>query len=105
MVGYLIVLGVSAAVAFLATPLVRRLAIRTGWIDHPSDRKVHPKSTPTAGGLAIMLGVLAGLAISRAIPSLNPLFKSSSDPDAALLAALALVAGGGGGESRWLCAC
>ena len=104
MVGYLIVFGVSAAVAFLATPLVRRLAIRTGWIDHPSDRKVHPKSTPTAGGLAIMLGVLAGLAISRAIPSLNPLFKSSSDPDAALLAALAIVAVGVWDDMRGLSA-
>jgi len=104
MVGYLIVFGVSAAVACLTTPLVRRLAIRTGWIDHPSDRKVHPKSTPTAGGLAIMLGVLAGLAISRAIPSLNPLFKSSSDPDAALLAAVTIVAVGVWDDMRGLSA-
>ena len=104
MVGYLIVFGVSAAVACLTTPLVRRLALRTGWIDHPSDRKVHPKSTPTAGGLAIFLGILAGLAISRAIPSLNPLFKSSSDPDAALLAALAIVAVGVWDDMRGLSA-
>jgi UDP-GlcNAc:undecaprenyl-phosphate/decaprenyl-phosphate GlcNAc-1-phosphate transferase len=104
MAGYLIVFGVSAAVAFLMTPLVRRLAIRTGWIDHPSDRKVHPTSTPTAGGLAIMLGVLAGLAVSRAVPSLSPLFKSSSDPDAALLAALAIVAIGLWDDMRGLSA-
>jgi UDP-GlcNAc:undecaprenyl-phosphate GlcNAc-1-phosphate transferase len=104
MVGYLIVFGVSAGVAFLTTPLVRRLAIRTGWIDHPSDRKVHPTSRPTAGGLAIMFGVLAGLAISRAIPSLNPLFKSSSDPDAALLAALTIVAVGVWDDMRGLSA-
>jgi UDP-GlcNAc:undecaprenyl-phosphate GlcNAc-1-phosphate transferase len=104
MAGYLIVFAVSAAVAFLATPLVLRLAIRTGWIDHPSDRKVHPKSTPTAGGLAIMLGVLAGLAVSRVVPSLNPLFKSSSDPDAALLAALTIVAVGVWDDVRGLSA-
>jgi UDP-GlcNAc:undecaprenyl-phosphate GlcNAc-1-phosphate transferase len=104
MVGYLIVFGVSAAVACVTTPLIRRLAIRTGWIDYPSDRKVHPESTPTAGGLAIMLGVLAGLAISRAIPSLNPLFKSSSDPDAALLAALTIVAVGVWDDMRGLSA-
>ena len=35
---------------FAITPFVRRLSLRLGWIDQPSDRKVHPNPTPTAGG-------------------------------------------------------
>src|SRR6266487_742688 len=104
MIGYLIVFGTSAGTAFLSTPLVRRLALKAGWIDHPSDRKVHPKSTPTAGGLAIALGVIAGLGVSRLVPSLAPLHRSSSDPDAALLAALVIVTVGIWDDMRGLSA-
>ena len=43
-------------------PLVRRFAVKTGAIDRPSDRKVHPTPTPTLGGIAIYLGVLVGMA-------------------------------------------
>jgi UDP-GlcNAc:undecaprenyl-phosphate/decaprenyl-phosphate GlcNAc-1-phosphate transferase len=50
---YIFVFVVSAVVTFVTTPLVRRLSLRLGWIDQPSDRKVHPVPTPTAGGLAI----------------------------------------------------
>jgi UDP-GlcNAc:undecaprenyl-phosphate GlcNAc-1-phosphate transferase len=104
MIGYLIVFGASAGTAFLTTPLVRRLSLKAGWIDHPSDRKVHPRSTPTAGGLAIALGVVAGLGVSRLVPSLAPLHRSSSDPDAALLAALAIVTVGVWDDMRGLSA-
>jgi UDP-N-acetylmuramyl pentapeptide phosphotransferase/UDP-N-acetylglucosamine-1-phosphate transferase len=41
-VPYLIVFAVATVVTFLATPAVRLAAIRTGAIDQPSDRKVHP---------------------------------------------------------------
>jgi UDP-GlcNAc:undecaprenyl-phosphate GlcNAc-1-phosphate transferase len=88
---YLIVFAVSLGVTFVATPLVRRLALRVGWVDHPSDRKVHPRPTPTAGGLAIFLGVAAALVVSRALPSLAGLRESSSELDAAVLAAVVIV--------------
>ncbi|MFM8944491.1 MAG: glycosyltransferase family 4 protein [Actinomycetota bacterium] len=88
---YLLVAGASCAVAFLATPLVRWLARRLGWIDRPNDRKVHPVATPTSGGLAIYLGVLAGVLLSRRIPFLSGLTAGSSDVQAALLATVPLV--------------
>ncbi|HEX7463600.1 MAG TPA: MraY family glycosyltransferase [Actinomycetota bacterium] len=88
---YLTVFAVSAGVCFLATPLVRRLSLRLGWIDRPSDRKVHPKPTPTAGGLAIFLGVVAGLGISRWIPFLADLHETTSDPTAVILAGLVIL--------------
>jgi UDP-GlcNAc:undecaprenyl-phosphate GlcNAc-1-phosphate transferase len=88
---YLLVAAVSAGVTFAATPLVRLLSLRLGWIDRPSDRKVHPKPTPTAGGIAIFVGVAAAILVSRAIPGLSAIHRSSSDPDAALVAALVIV--------------
>ena len=91
---YLLVFVASAGVTFLATPLVRLISLRLGWIDRPSDRKVHPSPTPTAGGLAIYLGVIAGLVATRFIPFLQNLFETSSDLDAAAIAGtLILVLG------------
>ncbi|MEW6059472.1 MAG: MraY family glycosyltransferase [Actinomycetota bacterium] len=88
---YLVVFAVSAGACFLATPLVRWLSTRLGWIDHPSDRKVHPKPTPTAGGLAIFLGLAVGLGVSRLIPFLADLHKTTSDLTTALLAGLVIL--------------
>ena len=99
MLSYAIVFAASAGVAFIATPLVRRISLRLGWIDHPSDRKVHPKPTPTAGGLAIFAGVVAGLAVSRVLPSLAGLYETTSILDASLVvvSVTALIAGFFGG--------
>ncbi len=91
---YFLVFVASAGVTFLATPLVRRLSLRFGWIDRPSDRKVHPKPTPTVGGLAIYLGVIAGLIATRFVPFLGNLYETSSDLDAVAVAGtLVLVLG------------
>ncbi|MBI4259794.1 MAG: undecaprenyl/decaprenyl-phosphate alpha-N-acetylglucosaminyl 1-phosphate transferase [Actinobacteria bacterium] len=91
MIPYLVVFGASAGVTFLATPLVRRLAIRFGAIDHPSDRKVHPRPTPTLGGVAIFLGVLAGLEITRLLPFFSDLRRTSSELLAVAIGAAAIV--------------
>lgn len=91
MLPYLVVFGVSAGVTFLATPPVRRLAVRFGWVDHPSDRKVHPRPTPTAGGLAMFLGAAAALGVARTLPALEPLRRASSELEATALAALVVV--------------
>lgn len=88
---YLVVFAASAGVTFVATPVVRRFSILFGWIDHPSDRKVHPRPTPTAGGVAIYLGVAAGLLAGRLIPFLEGLYETSSELDAALVAATAAL--------------
>lgn len=49
--------------SILITPLVKRLAIKIGAIDQPSDRKVHTKVMPRLGGLAIYISFLLGIAI------------------------------------------
>ena len=91
MIPYLIVFGASAGAAFVATPLVRRFAVRSGAIDRPSDRKVHPKPTPTLGGLALYIGVVIGMGVSRMLPFFHQLHQSSSEPAAALLGGLVIL--------------
>jgi UDP-GlcNAc:undecaprenyl-phosphate GlcNAc-1-phosphate transferase len=88
---YLLVFAVTACATFAVTPLVRSVSIRVGWIDRPSDRKVHPKPTPTAGGLGIWLGVFAGLIAARFVPFLQGLFDTGSDLDAVAIAGTAIV--------------
>jgi UDP-GlcNAc:undecaprenyl-phosphate GlcNAc-1-phosphate transferase len=89
---YLAVFLVTAGAAFVATPLVRRIAVRVGAIDKPSDRKVHPKPTPTLGGLAMWLACLMGLAAAYLMPAFEEVFFSSSEPIGVFLAGTVIVA-------------
>jgi UDP-GlcNAc:undecaprenyl-phosphate GlcNAc-1-phosphate transferase len=91
-VSYVAVFLVTALSAYVATPLVRRLAVRVGAIDRPSDRKVHPKPTPTLGGLAIWLACLAGLAAAYMLPAFDQMFAASSEPLGVVLAGTVIVA-------------
>lgn len=50
---------VAALISLIATPVVRKDAIRFGFMDIPKDeRRVHKKAMPLSGGLAIFLAVL-----------------------------------------------
>ena len=60
---YLAVLVMSAAVSYLLTPLVRRLAFRWKAIDQPDARKVHKQPMPRLGGIAVFAGFCAPWAL------------------------------------------
>ena len=62
--GTLKVFATALAVAALATPVMRRLAVRLGMLDHPAERKVHAAAVPVLGGLALYLGVVVSLLIA-----------------------------------------
>ncbi len=63
--GYMWVFVVSFVVALLATPVMRRLALANGIIDHPTDaRKVHRMPVAYLGGVAVYLGLMAGVLYS-----------------------------------------
>ncbi|HEX9428315.1 MAG TPA: MraY family glycosyltransferase [Candidatus Polarisedimenticolia bacterium] len=57
--------GQLAAVAFLTafglTPFVRMLAVRTGALDHPDQRKRHAETTPKLGGVAVIAAFVLAL--------------------------------------------
>jgi UDP-GlcNAc:undecaprenyl-phosphate/decaprenyl-phosphate GlcNAc-1-phosphate transferase len=90
-IAYLVVFGASALTSFVATPLVRRLAVRVGAIYQPNDRTVHAVPTPTIGGLALFAGLLAGLGISRALPFFDQMNAGSAEPLGALVACTAIL--------------
>ncbi len=60
--GYLGVFVIAFVATLLVTPLMRRLAIANGVIDHPSDpRKVHRVPIAYLGGVAVFVGLMAGI--------------------------------------------
>jgi UDP-GlcNAc:undecaprenyl-phosphate GlcNAc-1-phosphate transferase len=59
---------VTFALALGLTPLVRRIALRTGFFDHPGTRKVHKVPMPTGGGFAVAIAFLSMLWISSLLP-------------------------------------
>ncbi|MCL4195126.1 MAG: undecaprenyl/decaprenyl-phosphate alpha-N-acetylglucosaminyl 1-phosphate transferase, partial [Thermoguttaceae bacterium] len=55
----------SLLVTWAAAWGVRRLGPKLGLIDKPGYRKVHAAAMPTAGGLAIWLGIVVPLAAGQ----------------------------------------
>lgn len=50
-------------VTWVLTPVVSRLAVRLGIVDKPGERRIHQGVIPRMGGLAVFLGLQAGLAL------------------------------------------
>ncbi len=60
--GIYVLVAITALLAVvLATPVVRRVAWRFGFVDQPSFRKVHETPMPRLGGLAIYAGFVVAL--------------------------------------------
>lgn len=67
--GYMGVFVVSFLVALIATPIMRRIAIANGVIDRPSvARKIHRLPVAYLGGVAVYLGLLAGILLAYTQP-------------------------------------
>lgn len=62
MIQLLIVLGIAFLAGIALTPLLRRICVRVGLVDHPDpNRKLHRKSTPIGGGLAVFGATVLGI--------------------------------------------
>lgn len=71
---YLFIVVITAIVAYLVTPMVRRIAER-GLIFSPlRERDVHSVPTPRLGGVAMFAGVIVGLLFASQTPFLAELF-------------------------------
>jgi UDP-GlcNAc:undecaprenyl-phosphate GlcNAc-1-phosphate transferase len=90
-IAYLVVFAASALTSFAVTPVVRRVAVRTGAIYRPNDRTVHAVPTPTIGGVALFAGLLAGLLVSRFLPFFGDMDRASAEPLGALVACTAVL--------------
>jgi UDP-GlcNAc:undecaprenyl-phosphate/decaprenyl-phosphate GlcNAc-1-phosphate transferase len=63
---WLYLLLVSYLVVTALTPLIRRMAVRVGAVDHPSSRRIHESSTPLLGGVAVYLAFLIAIMANTA---------------------------------------
>src|SRR6266699_3594210 len=89
---YALVLLVTAAVTYLLTPLVRRVAIATRAIHEPRARDTHTQATPLLGGLAMYGGLVAGLLLASRLSFVQDPFRTAgSRSEAGLLLAGILV--------------
>ena len=61
----------SFLVTLILTPLARRLGLGVSLIDVPNERSSHTVPTPRTGGIAIILGVIAGVTATASF-NLNP---------------------------------
>lgn len=82
---YLLVALTTAALTFLCTGLVRRLAMRIGAVATPRQRDVHTVPIPRLGGLAMYLGVCGGMLLAHQLPALRRAFDYTLDPMAVLI--------------------
>ena len=76
---YLIVGGTAAAVTFLLIPIVVRLSPRMGAVVAPDERRVHTRPTPTAGGAAMIVGVLAAAVVAFLHPEFEEVMAARTE--------------------------
>jgi UDP-GlcNAc:undecaprenyl-phosphate GlcNAc-1-phosphate transferase len=96
-----VVIGlVAAGVTFVATPLVAALSVARGWVAPPNERSVHTVPIPHAGGLAMLIGLVAALGVASLTDSFREVFTDSTEPLGVLIAAVVVFATGFLDDSR-----
>jgi UDP-GlcNAc:undecaprenyl-phosphate/decaprenyl-phosphate GlcNAc-1-phosphate transferase len=94
MTGYTIVGLVGASTTFLATFFVRWFAPRVGAVAMPGPRSMHTNPTPTLGGAAMFLGLLAAFIAASQMEQFHAMFDGSSEPLGVVIAAGVMFAVG-----------
>lgn len=87
---YALVFMVAAAATYLLTPIVRRLALRVGALNHPRDRDVHAIPTPRLGGVAMYGGILVAMVVAQRLPALRRGLSGTSEIKSVLVAGLVI---------------
>jgi UDP-GlcNAc:undecaprenyl-phosphate GlcNAc-1-phosphate transferase len=86
--GYLAVGAVAAVTTTVATPLVRRVAVRFRWVTQPDERRVHTEATADVGGIAMFIGFLAAMVVAWRMEVFHGIFSSNnSEPLGVVLGA------------------
>lgn len=62
---YIAIFVCSLVVTLFAVPVVRRFALRFGFVDAPAQRKMHRNPIPLLGGVGIFLGAVVAMLTSR----------------------------------------
>jgi len=88
---YLLVLVVAALSTYLLVYPVRKVAMRIGAVVAPDERRVHRRSTPTLGGVAMFIAFLIAVLVAWNLPGLAVIFHHSSEPVGVVLGAAVIV--------------
>ena len=76
---YFLALGTAFITAFLATPQVRKLALKVGVLDATDERRMHAEPKPRIGGIAVYLGVASALFVTIGFALHTTLFHKAND--------------------------
>ncbi|MEI2731532.1 MAG: MraY family glycosyltransferase [Dermatophilaceae bacterium] len=90
---YILVFVVAMAVTYLATPLVRAVAVIAGAFTPLRERDVHTVPVPRMGGVAIFLGFMAATVVARELPFLSGVYASGQMSGVLLGAAIICAVG------------
>ena len=66
-------------VTFVLVPLVRRVATRFGAVVEPDERHIHLAPTPTAGGVAMLLGMIAAVLVASGIDDFEQVLAARTE--------------------------
>lgn len=88
---YAVVLGVVTLTTLVMTPVVRLAAIRFGAVVKPDDRRVHTRPTASLGGIAMYVGLLAGMLVAWRLDAFREVFSGSTEPLGIVGAALIIL--------------
>ncbi len=88
---YAIVLGVVTVTTFAVMPLVLRLAVRVGAVVSPDERRVHERPTPLLGGVGMLIGFLAGMAVAWRLHAFGSIFDNNTEPLGLVIAAVLIL--------------
>ena len=69
------VFTITTLVSYVITPLVRIIAVKTNYLDHPKETKVHAHPTALLGGLSIYIAFVIGLFTSIRVIQDTKLFS------------------------------
>ena len=84
---YLVVGGAAALVTFVCIPIVIRLSPRFGAMVQPTDRHVHTRPTSTAGGAAMILGVVGAASVAAVHPAFSDVMAARTEMVGVIVAA------------------
>jgi len=89
------VLAVAFVTTWAATFLWRAYASGRSFLRvEPDERRIHERTTPTGGGVAMWLAFLVAMAVASRLPRLRELFEGSTEPLGVVLGATVLLAVG-----------
>ncbi len=91
---YLMVGLATAVVTFASVPLVRRAAVHFGAVVEPGERRVHDLPTPTAGGGAMLAGMVVGVAVAMSMSDFSAVTATHTEVLGVVLAATVIFSVG-----------